>query len=1467
MALERFIATGEDGGRAFIVSRFLISLFSPPPPPLAPGLSPSFSHTLMFSFPLSAFLRRYRDAGLGDICDYTVQLSDGAPLKLPYDPTSIVLFCCTNKTRQYFDLQVMAVEHSTDGSLPPPVTPDGAGNVAVSSYANAGQLISGVRHSGDIGSLLHYATIDTAAAAPPVTATTYLIAAVGYSLTPLHEFADQLPNVVLVNHVTKTCTVVPCSIARVDVGESTFTVLAAMRRSPLAIDREDPTPAWDVTMLPRPCNVERVNTAVISPAVRNACHDAVQQFSEQMRAERAADGAAHAPSQDPMTAAAASPLQAMEQDPVEWRSPTGLDTAEAALHDIGEATAIYAVEAGVAPVLRPTITAGDHTCSTIHFGNGMALLSDTEIRAIDAAHDAADEHRIDPSDDAAYTLASYVSSYGGSVEAPPVQWTNAAVQLRPSARTEAASVVNLPGLFGPMRGTPALALGQPSVRGFSWAGYHRRIEEAGIVAVELSVNWRQTVASSTSAQGNGLFVINADQAIDASDPDQVFREIKLMVSALNRTGTIMAGPNSIILVRLLTGTYVWYRGVRWAGLFDLVPDFCADVTEVVAQIPEWVAATGGMRALPWTTVVSRESRALYFQGARMPLEEFLQAIAALNFATLSDEDLQRDIKDVCTQLCVLLPPDQLQAVVLQFRAALNGLVDGQVGPQRDEMASLSKRLLEDPEARHRYGVLRGQVKTVTKQVKLLVGAISSMVSTHGSSTMSSDLDRLNRVATVQARVERAESMSKGEIGEMFESIEEWFIAEVNTGKLTDALKEVQGRQLKAVLASAEGLARLSNLAAPHPTCLELDGCTVEALMAQSSHMVEHPLASDRSVAFPTSMGQEHTSALPIPLFEKFIDLQNPGEVHWADLSTEEEKCATWRILLRQSIVQANCSRTMKLNADDFQITFFICHVLLDLMEDLTSRIGDLKAIDWDDTTPRMMRGLFGVLLSTLASGKEQPCSKLWQMVKQNTKMELPSNNEYWIAVRMLRVFRYTKWSTSNMYRNGTQLFVKSIRRNLTDPLTEGLRKSVTEIQKRAQVAYLVHRDAELFFLGVVSQTFHQLLQQGMCNGGHALELKLVADHVLAHKNLLPAEITSGGLKRVLPLLEQMQDSTTDWQSDKTKAVLQLLLNIYCKRSAVFKPHKQHLLRLLSEGDTEAAEACKLAILRFADVLASLYGGSNGVAKVQNLKAVEALDQGALAGDAELNRLPWAIQPGAVTAEQDTIRIVTEIMDSVASLVVAGIANAANPTAAGCDAADSAVEKRKRAPGSVGADDTPPQKVQQLATVTSVAAIAALTPEGTVAPAAALSLAQDAPGMSTRDFLLRAKQLDDATRAAEKEAGDKKEKLQAAPTVAGGGYVGVNEHPPGRSHRKLRVKEAADGGAFPARELEAMHAAMRLPDCVNGAVLMLLEHWRDPAKGQAEAVAFLRSKAGKRPKLQKELPAPTAALEEDVPDID
>ena len=71
-----------------------------------------------------------------------------------------MLFCCTNKKAQYFDLQVMVAEHGADDSVL-------RGDVAVSSFSDTHRPVRGVRHSGDIGSLLHYATIDTAAAAQP----------------------------------------------------------------------------------------------------------------------------------------------------------------------------------------------------------------------------------------------------------------------------------------------------------------------------------------------------------------------------------------------------------------------------------------------------------------------------------------------------------------------------------------------------------------------------------------------------------------------------------------------------------------------------------------------------------------------------------------------------------------------------------------------------------------------------------------------------------------------------------------------------------------------------------------------------------------------------------------------------------------------------------------------------------------------------------------------------------------------------------------------------------------------------------------------------------------------------------------------------------------------------------------------------------------------------------------------------
>ena len=109
----------------------------------------------------------------------------------------------------------------------------------------------------------------------------------------------------------------------------------------------------------------------------------------------------------------------------------------------------------------------------------------------------------------------------------------------------------------------------------------------------------------------------------------------------------------------------------------------------------------------------------------------------------------------------------------------------------------------------------------------------------------------------------------------------------------------------------------------------------------------------------------------------------------------------------------------------------------------------------------------------------------------------------------------------------------------------------------------------------------------------ATETAATVDHVLA--KLLPAEITLGGLKCVLPLLEQVKDSTTD------RAAAQHLSHIYCKRGV------QAAQAEPAPADQQARHraprpASSRSYLGVANALTWLYGGSDGGAKVHNLKA-------------------------------------------------------------------------------------------------------------------------------------------------------------------------------------------------------------------------------------------------------------------------
>lgn len=130
-------------------------------------------------------------------------------------------------------------------------------------------------------------------------------------------------------------------------------------------------------------------------------------------------------------------------------------------------------------------------------------------------------------------------------------------------------------------------------------------------------------------------------------------------------------------------------------------------------------------------------------------------------------------------------------------------------------------------------------------------------------------------------------------------------------------------------------------------------------------------------------------------------------VRWSVL-TNDQKIASYRIILRNGIVNSNAIRRYKISPGSLDLTFYLIWIFLSAAEDLafygsyqfTAIIGD-----FDDTRTRMICVLVCLILTTCAFGKI-PASTAYTFLDDDLK--IPVSKEYfWIPKRLAVVLPFT----------------------------------------------------------------------------------------------------------------------------------------------------------------------------------------------------------------------------------------------------------------------------------------------------------------------------------------------------------------------------------------------------------------------------------------------------------------------------
>ncbi len=582
----------------------------------------------------------------------------------------------------------------------------------------------------------------------------------------------------------------------------------------------------------------------------------------------------------------------------------------------------------------------------------------------------------------------------------------------------------LPILFGPMEG-PAAALGRTS----------EVIPNHHPAFVVYCGPILETIARMCRATGNGIFIIVAESQQPTTD-------VENLLNNMDVSATCMAGPNSIVLVQHNENLY-WYRGVRIPGLVSHVPCYGDDVTALFTpdKLDTWMKST---TALPWPRVMYAGDRSVYFDGQMMSIEEAIQHFSAMSIPNLSEH--VEDIVDLLTQISCLLETAEIKEFVKRIDEYLLTMIDAEIMPYREEVKALYAS--GDQEAlKTAVAQLKGANTRTKKMVRVISNALDNLDSVRGISKKTQSIARRRRADEINNNVTRVNSMTMTDKFELFEKYCSNMLILGLNNDLCGCLEWVGNNSFRANISTFATAIAMFSQDGRMPF---LDPDTYASLLEITCDDGAHLLAGQANIAIPQG-GNGSLSSIAFPLLDVAIELLNPGSVNWAE-EANKEHYALYRIMLRNAIAQAHCSRDLNISPKSKELGFFLIHLVLCAMESVVSGMSTVPnpETDWDSTNCEAMRGLFGQLLSLMASTNATLCPA-YKLVYTNAKLAVPNSQDWWIVVRMARMFPYTCWDTSTFDLNLQRLLVQAVYKQLVGPSADRMLRLAAKEKKVQKV--------------------------------------------------------------------------------------------------------------------------------------------------------------------------------------------------------------------------------------------------------------------------------------------------------------------------------------------------------------------------------------------------------------------------------
>ncbi|ETS77429.1 hypothetical protein PFICI_11303 [Pestalotiopsis fici W106-1] len=813
-----------------------------------------------------------------------------------------------------------------------------------------------------------------------------------------------------------------------------------------------------------------------------------------------------------------------------------------------------------------------------------------------------------------------------------------------SLAKEQSSTVVLPCIFGSLLSGPLLlATGTvPTNVPFrdeeALRSYYEQLKSVVVIVDDRMTDNARNLA--TSYRINALFIVQITPEGEPKDTDDV---LKLLDSVNINAVTALAGPQSLVLVQVFD-RYYFYRGLaNRAHLNTTKLAFGTDITSIIESAG----------AEPMTD--PRVKRLIDLENANtiiLPSTGQLVRVQDLQklFEDLSVNEIQameEDITAAIPQLQILLNQKDLQDLSQSLVAALSAKIGKAVSPMRDAYVNLvtENSNVADPELVKKkndtLGLLRYTTKELQKALEPVISSLASIVSVRTTSKRTYDLKRLVRQSQIRGNVEAAKSMTFETLSGYLETYAE------DMGVMLLKIKDEPYREL---------LGGLKNAAIDASPCCDLDsrvlhlqGLDAGIIMEQSQSYHDGPLRSQLGPNHPlmalANIGQhESGSTLAWVCWDEFVDLESPYTVRWME-KCNETHIAALRIIMRGTLSHAVASREHNLQPGSPEIGNLMGTLLMTAMSKLAAMrttTPDLVA-KAEDTVTRLMRGLFGNLLTIAGSGV-RPLSMVWQLFGLNPQYDLPTTAAEWVWYEtVVALYPYTGWPLEQFYNNLEKLLDKAIVRVVTK--SEDI-KEIKSNRTQSLIRYCKLRNIQLDHSRTIITIFMRMLTE------KDVDIAAVATRLLEHlPPTLERQTQSYG--KMIKYIKHLSTGGPRRGKDDLVAA-----SIYTKRSAAFSELKTRVAEACQSNDWPAVkESCQSIMDKHAEI-AALWNINPQSLNIQNITVYKDLlnmDLGTeddpnskaisheltrlVLGDAERLRLPW--QVGKEGQFGDTIESLNE----------------------------------------------------------------------------------------------------------------------------------------------------------------------------------------------------------------------------------